>query len=90
MSNPIAFPDTCKFRLQGCLGQFNRFIPKNKTLTEGRTGLKIVCMGDSRTEGDYGVLGKSGIANVTWRGRRQDWSLIHAQMAIYFAERMPE
>lgn len=23
-------------------------------------------------------------------GRRQDWSLIHAQMAIYFAERMPE
>ena len=25
-----------------------------------------------------------------WTGRRQDWSLIHAQMAIYFAERMPE
>ena len=25
-----------------------------------------------------------------WSGRRQDWSLIHAQMAIYFAERMPE
>lgn len=23
-------------------------------------------------------------------GRRQDWSLIHVQMAIYFAERMPE
>lgn len=23
-------------------------------------------------------------------GRRQDWSIIHAQMAIYFAERMPE
>ena len=22
--------------------------------------------------------------------QRQDWSLIHAQMAIYFAERMPE
>ena len=30
--------------------------------------------------------------NITkkWTGRRQDWSLIHAQMAIYFAERMPE
>ena len=25
-----------------------------------------------------------------WTGRRQDWSLIHAQMAIYFAGRMPE
>ena len=25
-----------------------------------------------------------------WTGRRQDWSMIHAQMAIYFAERMPE
>ena len=24
-----------------------------------------------------------------WTGRRQGWSLIHAQMAIYFAERMP-
>ena len=24
-----------------------------------------------------------------WTGRRQDWSLIHAQLAIYFAERMP-
>ncbi|MFR3290027.1 MAG: hypothetical protein ACLTSG_06975 [Lachnospiraceae bacterium] len=23
-----------------------------------------------------------------WTGRRQDWSLIHAQMSIYFAERM--
>ena len=25
-----------------------------------------------------------------WTGRLQDWSLIHAQVAIYFAERMPE
>lgn len=25
-----------------------------------------------------------------WTGRRQDWSVIHAQMAVYFAERMPE
>lgn len=25
-----------------------------------------------------------------WTGRRHDWSAIHAQMAIYFAERMPE
>ena len=25
-----------------------------------------------------------------WTGQRQDWSLIHAQMAIYFAERMLE
>ncbi len=25
-----------------------------------------------------------------WTGRRQDWSVIHAQMAIYFADRMPD
>ena len=25
-----------------------------------------------------------------WTGRRQDWSVIHAQMAIFFAGRMPE
>ena len=25
-----------------------------------------------------------------WTGRRQDWSMIHAQLAIYFADRMPE
>ena len=25
-----------------------------------------------------------------WTGQRQDWSMIHAQMAIYFAQRMPE
>ena len=25
-----------------------------------------------------------------WTGRRQDRSMIHAQIAIYFAERMPE
>ena len=24
-----------------------------------------------------------------WTGRRQDWSMIHAQMAVYFADRMP-
>ena len=25
-----------------------------------------------------------------WTGRRQDWSIIHAQMAIYFEDRMPD
>lgn len=25
-----------------------------------------------------------------WTGRRQDWSMIHAQLAVYFADRMPE
>jgi transposase-like protein len=25
-----------------------------------------------------------------WTGRRQDWSAIHAQMAVYFSERMPQ
>ena len=24
-----------------------------------------------------------------WTGRRQDWSIIHAQLAVYFADRMP-
>ena len=25
-----------------------------------------------------------------WTGRRQDWSLIHAQLAVYFSDRMPD
>ncbi len=25
-----------------------------------------------------------------WTGRRQDWSMIHAQLAIYFSDRMPD
>ena len=25
-----------------------------------------------------------------WTGRRQDWSLIHAQLAVFFADRMPD
>ena len=25
-----------------------------------------------------------------WTGRRQDWSMIHARLAIYFADRMPD
>ena len=30
--------------------------------------------------------------NITrkWTGRRQDWSIIHAQLSIYFEDRMPE
>ena len=32
------------------------------------------------------------MVNITkkWTGGRQDWSMIHAPMAIYFADRMPE
>ncbi|MCI7741919.1 MAG: transposase, partial [Clostridiales bacterium] len=25
-----------------------------------------------------------------WTGRRQDWCMIHAQLAVFFADRMPE
>ena len=25
-----------------------------------------------------------------WAGRRQDWSMLYAQMAVYFADHMPE
>ena len=32
------------------------------------------------------------MADITkkWTGRRRDWSVIHAQMSLFFAERMPE
>ena len=35
------------------------------------------------------VLATMGITKK-WTGRRQDWSLIHAQLSVYFAGRMPE
>ena len=25
-----------------------------------------------------------------WTGRRQDWIVIHAQLAVFFADRMPD
>ena len=25
-----------------------------------------------------------------WIGRQQDWSMIHAQLAVFFADRMPD
>lgn len=46
--------------------------------------MKIVCMGDSLTEGDYGVLGKSGIANVKlesypyFLSRSTGWTVVNA------------
>ena len=29
-------------------------------------------------------------SRIKWTGRRQDWSMIHAQLAIYFEDRMPD
>lgn len=43
-------------------------------------------------DGRKDVLGMWVGENITkkWTGRRQDWSRIHAQLSIYFAERMPD
>ena len=35
-----------------------------------------------------GILTMTDITQK-WTGRRQDWSMIHAQLAVFFAERMP-
>ena len=37
-------------------------VGRNERMTENKK--LICCIGDSLTEGDYGVLGKNGIANV--------------------------
>ena len=29
------------------------------------------------------------LSGYKWTGRRQDWRIIHAQLAIYYADRMP-
>ena len=34
-------------------------------------------------------LAMMDIITKKWTGRRQDWSVIHAQLAIYYAGRMP-
>ena len=31
-------------------------------------GETVVCLGDSLTEGDYGIFGRSGIANIQPKG----------------------
>ncbi len=37
-------------------------------------------------------LKNRGIMDITkkWTGRRQNWSMIHAQLAVFFADRMPD
>jgi hypothetical protein len=27
---------------------------------------------------------------VKWTGRRQDWAIIHAQLAIFYEDRLPD
>ena len=62
----------------------------NHVRSEGQIVKKAVCIAigvnlDSRKD----VLGMMDITKK-WIGRRQDWSQIHTQLAIYFSERMPE
>ena len=63
---------------------------QNHVRSEGQIVKKAVCIAigvnlDSRKD----VLGMMDITKK-WIGRRQDWSQIHTQLAIYFSERMPE
>ena len=44
---------------------------------------------EAELEDELGYLAMIDITKK-WTGRRQDWSLIHAQLAIYFAGRLPE
>ena len=64
-------------------------------------GLQCVKVGLNRRQGGAQIACRWGwgddfcnlaMMDITkkWTGRRQDWSMIHAQMAIYFAGRMPE
>ncbi len=41
-----------------------KVIVTKKHINSGGKAMLIACLGDSLTEGDYGVFGKSGIANV--------------------------
>ena len=52
---------------------------------------KVVCIGDSLTEGDYGVFGKSGIANVQkenypyFLGKMTGWEVVNLGKCGYRA-----
>ena len=52
------------------------------------------CQGTGLLSGYYRLmkmlyLAMMDIITKKWTGRRQDWSVIHAQLAIYYAGRMP-
>ena len=53
--------------------------------------MKIICMGDSLTEGDYGLPGQSGIANVQpesypyFLAKHTGWTVVNAGRCGYRA-----
>ena len=59
-----------------------------------RAALRKVTKSKSVFQTDDGLLKMLYLAmmDITkkWTGRRQNWSRIHAQLSIYFAERMPD
>lgn len=53
--------------------------------------MKIICMGDSLTEGDYGLPGQSGIANIQpesypyFLAKHTGWTVVNAGRCGYRA-----
>ncbi len=62
----VIWPDGMDFTAEQIMEQ-TAFVEQyfnSVVITKGRNEMYIVCIGDSLTEGDYGVYGKSGIANI--------------------------
>ena len=58
---------------------YSRYDYKNKDTDNSRNGHSSKTLRTS-----------FGDVDVSVTGRRQDWSVIHAQLALYYAGRMPE
>lgn len=72
----------------------------SKTLRTSFGDVEVSVPRDRKSEFDPIILKKNqtskmlylAMTDITkkWTGRRQDWSQIHAQLAIYFEDRMPD
>ena len=74
--------------------EVRRLIYTTNTIEEFNRQLRKVTKSKSVFPTDDSLLKMLYLAmmDITkkWTGRRQDWSRIHAQLSIYFAERMPD
>ena len=80
-------------RLFGLPSEIRRMVYTTNLVEGFHSGLRKVTRGKAAFPNDDAVLKALflRILDITkkWTGRRQDWGVIHSQLEIFFADRLP-